>query len=160
LEPGVISEVPEDSYIGFFQSPVRWRQGNLAVCGCGKGPYYLLWRQLSAPRTLKSVQYYARELSEREVAELARLEGLLDDSESCQALHAAFTGQAFRLACLYCDTTECDGVQVIPDDWADVDFVRSYARACEEVAFDDPKRSVFDWYTHLGVCPDCQKIYR
>jgi len=62
-----------------------------------------------------------------------------------------------RLACLYCDTSECDGVAAIPPDWADVQQVQSFAAACEEVAADDQARSPFDWFTHLGVCPECQK---
>jgi hypothetical protein len=67
--------------------------------------------------------------------------------------------QEIRLGCLYCDTSECDGVDEIPLDWADVQFVQSYAATREEIAADDPKQSPFEWYTHLGVCPACQKIY-
>jgi len=64
-----------------------------------------------------------------------------------------------RLACLYCDTSECDGVSKIPNNWTDVQGVQSYAESREEIAADDPQRSPFEWYTHLGVCPACQKIY-
>lgn len=66
--------------------------------------------------------------------------------------------QEIRLGCRCCDTSECDGVDEIPPDWADVEFVQSYSASREEIAADDPKRSPFEWYTHLGVCPACQKI--
>jgi hypothetical protein len=65
-----------------------------------------------------------------------------------------------RLACLYCDTDQCDGVAEIPPDWSDVDEVQSYAASREEVPIDDPARSPMEWYTHLGVCPECRKIYQ
>ncbi len=26
-------------------------------------------------------------------------------------------------------------------------------------AIDDQSRSVMDWQTHLGICPDCKKFY-
>ena len=67
--------------------------------------------------------------------------------------------QEIRLACIYCDTSECDGINIVPTDWTDVQSVQSYAASCEEIMADDPKRSPFEWYTHLGVCPACQKIY-
>jgi hypothetical protein len=64
-----------------------------------------------------------------------------------------------RLACQYCDSSECDGVESIPPDWTDVFEVQSYAASCEEIPPDDKTRSPFEWYTHLGVCPECRKIY-
>ena len=64
-----------------------------------------------------------------------------------------------RLACQYCDTDECDGVTEIPGDWTDVQEVQCFAASREAIAYDDPTRSPFEWYTHLGVCPACQKIY-
>ena len=64
-----------------------------------------------------------------------------------------------RLACLYCDTDECDGVMAIPPDWADVEEVQSYAESVERIPVGDPTRSPLEWYTHLGVCPECRKDY-
>lgn len=64
-----------------------------------------------------------------------------------------------RLACQYCDTDECDGISEIPPDWADVQQVQSFAAASEPIPADDQTRSPFEWYTHLGTCPECQKIY-
>lgn len=65
-----------------------------------------------------------------------------------------------RLACLHCDTDECDGVMEIPLDWSDVFEVQSYEDACKPVALDDAVRSPFEWYTHLGVCPDCKLVIK
>ena len=64
-----------------------------------------------------------------------------------------------RLACLYCDRNDHDGIDRLPNDWIDIGKVQSYEEACRPVKFEDQTRSVLDWYTHLGVCPDCQAIY-
>ena len=64
-----------------------------------------------------------------------------------------------RLACLYCDTDESDGVADIPPDWSDVEEFQSLAASLEEIPMDHPTRSPTEWYTHLGVCPECRKIY-
>lgn len=64
-----------------------------------------------------------------------------------------------RLACLYCDTDECDGVAAIPPNWTEVEEVQSYAESLKEISADDSIRSPLEWYTHLGVCPECQKLY-
>ena len=64
-----------------------------------------------------------------------------------------------RLACLYCDTDECDGIDEIPANWHDVDEFQSYEESVKEVAPDDTQRSPTEWYTHLGICPECGDIY-
>ena len=61
-----------------------------------------------------------------------------------------------RLACGECDTEECDGVSQIPPSWKDVREVQSQDDSLTEVSADDKQRSLFDWYTHLGLCPTCQ----
>ncbi len=61
-----------------------------------------------------------------------------------------------RLACQYCDTDDGDGVSDIPPGWSDVQEVQSLAASREPVEAGDKSRSPFDWFTHLGVCPDCQ----
>ena len=61
-----------------------------------------------------------------------------------------------RLACLFCDRDEMDGVDEVPADWMDVDQVQSYESAMAEAEPDDADASV--WWTHVGVCPDCQEI--
>jgi len=63
-----------------------------------------------------------------------------------------------RLGCLYCDRTDFDGVDQLPTDWEDIDEVQSCEEAIREVPPDDKRRSVLDWETHLGVCPDCRQI--
>ncbi len=60
-----------------------------------------------------------------------------------------------RLACLFCDSSECDGVNEVPASWFAVDEVQSYEESIREVEPGNEK--VLDWYTHLGVCPDCQE---
>jgi len=64
-----------------------------------------------------------------------------------------------RLSCQYCDTQEADGVAEIPPGWTDVEEVQSYAASLEEIPPDDCIRSPLEWYTHLGTCPECRKIY-
>jgi hypothetical protein len=62
-----------------------------------------------------------------------------------------------RLACRFCDRDDYDGVAEVPRAWFDVFEVQSYAESIRPVEVDDPdpSRSVLDWYTHLGVCPEC-----
>ena len=61
-----------------------------------------------------------------------------------------------RLTCQYCDTDECDSVTEIPADWSDVEEVYRFAASGKTIAGDDETRSPLDWFTHIGVCPDCQ----
>jgi hypothetical protein len=61
-----------------------------------------------------------------------------------------------RLACLLCDAEECDGIDEVPADWQDVDEVQSYEDATSEKSLEGQPSSA--WWTHIGVCPDCQKI--
>lgn len=62
-----------------------------------------------------------------------------------------------RLACLECDTQEGDGILEIPATWKEVIEIQSLEAALAEVPADDKQRSVMEWYTHLGICPHCQK---
>ena len=62
-----------------------------------------------------------------------------------------------RLACHLCDRIDFDGIEVLPDDWTDIQEVQSLADSLRVVPLDDRKKSPFEWYTHLGTCPDCQK---
>ena len=64
--------------------------------------------------------------------------------------------EKIRLACRNCDTEECDGIEEIPADWVEVQFVQTLEASQQEVALNDDSRSVTEWYTHLGLCPDCQ----
>lgn len=60
-----------------------------------------------------------------------------------------------RLACLLCDRDDYDGIERVPSDWLDVDEVQSYEAAMDEADLTYP---TFGWWTHVGVCPECQQI--
>jgi hypothetical protein len=62
------------------------------------------------------------------------------------------------LACTECEREDFDGVDEIPSDWRDVHEVQSYEESCREVDPRDYKASVFEWYTHLGICPECYQV--
>ena len=62
-----------------------------------------------------------------------------------------------RLACEYCDTEECAHIEVIPIGWADIREIQFYGKSLEEIRADDKNRTMLEWFTHLGVCPECQK---
>ena len=62
-----------------------------------------------------------------------------------------------RLACSECDTDEGDEITSIPTTWKDVTEVQSLAESRKEVPAEDNTHSAFEWYTHLGICPQCQK---
>ncbi len=64
-----------------------------------------------------------------------------------------------RLGCQHCDRNDFDGVDKLPEDWDDICRVRSIKEALREVDPDDTTRSVFDWQTHLGVCPECKAFH-
>lgn len=64
-----------------------------------------------------------------------------------------------RLGCLYCDRNDFDGVDELPADWEDIGEVRSYGEASKPIAADDMTRSVLDWQTHLGTCPECRAMH-
>ena len=64
-----------------------------------------------------------------------------------------------RLGCQHCDRNDFDGVDKLPKDWDDICRVRSIKEALREVDPDDMTRSVFDWQTHLGVCPECKALH-
>ncbi len=66
--------------------------------------------------------------------------------------------EKIRLACCQCDTDSCDGVDEIPADWSDVQFVQSLEESQREVAAGDQTRSVTQWFTHLGICPECRDV--
>ncbi len=66
-----------------------------------------------------------------------------------------------RLGCNRCDASEDE----IPDlkpalnaGWTQIEEVQSYEDAIQEVDADDNTRSVFDWQTHLGMCPRCSTV--
>lgn len=62
-----------------------------------------------------------------------------------------------RLACMFCDREDFDGVSALPSDWFAVDEVQSYEKSIQEAELLCRDVSVLDWFTHLGVCPECQR---
>ncbi len=62
-----------------------------------------------------------------------------------------------RLACGECDRGDFDGVNKLPHDWIDISEFQSLEESLQEIDVDDHSRSPFEWYTHLGTCPECQK---
>jgi hypothetical protein len=60
-----------------------------------------------------------------------------------------------------CDRSDFDGItaaklqQAIDCGWQDVSEVQSYEESIREIPLDVGDPSIFDWWTHLGLCPDC-----
>ncbi len=70
--------------------------------------------------------------------------------------------RTIRLGCVACDRDDKDFINAEElevckaEGWTDITEQRSYAEASRIVEFGDPTMSVFDWETHLGICPDCK----
>jgi hypothetical protein len=70
--------------------------------------------------------------------------------------------KTIRLACMKCDRDDFDGItpeeleQAIENGWQDVSEEQTYEESIREVPFGCQDRSVFDWWTHLGLCPTCR----
>ncbi len=71
-----------------------------------------------------------------------------------------------RLACIQCDREDFDHItsqqlrQAIKNGWKEVERVQSYQQACrtyENTSQEPAGFSVFEWWTHLGCCPECAK---
>lgn len=62
----------------------------------------------------------------------------------------------YRLGYFHCDRTDYDGATELPADWTEITEIQSLEQALTPVDFTVPTRlSVFEWQTHLGVCPEC-----
>jgi hypothetical protein len=64
--------------------------------------------------------------------------------------------QTVRLACTDCDRQDHDGITreqllAVKRLWGNVRQVMNDDEACP---FREPTR---DWYTHLGLCPNCRR---
>ena len=59
-----------------------------------------------------------------------------------------------RLAFRFCDRDDFNGVETIPVTWFSVDETQSHEASLKEAAANE---DCFAWYTHLGVCPECQE---
>jgi hypothetical protein len=60
-----------------------------------------------------------------------------------------------RLACRFCDSDEFDFVEILPSDWFAVEEVQSFEASVQQITRTVDDRSVIDWFTHLGICPEC-----
>ena len=60
-----------------------------------------------------------------------------------------------RLACRFCDRDDCDFINDLPADWCSVEEVQDYEASLREALPSMPEVRIFEWFTHLGVCPDC-----
>jgi protein subunit release factor A len=71
-----------------------------------------------------------------------------------------------RLACMFCDEGRYDCItperleELKQQGWKDIEEVQSYEDSIreftiEEVDASGNEKSVLDWYTHCGVCPEC-----
>jgi len=63
-----------------------------------------------------------------------------------------------RLACASCDREDDDGVWRLPKDWIGIQKWQTLSdslRCVEEV---NSQQNLFEWYTHMGYCPECQEL--
>lgn len=72
--------------------------------------------------------------------------------------------RTYRLGCCRCYRDDFDNLtraefrRAIASGWRDVSREQTYAQACktyDNPADEPPGYSVLDWWTHLGMCPDC-----
>ncbi|REJ74279.1 MAG: hypothetical protein DWQ45_06000 [Planctomycetota bacterium] len=149
FEPGIVCEVDESIY-AHFHSTSFWKNDIAFASGARFGPLRLFWRNGDA--------YFGRELTPAETLRFIQLNLGDNIQEARSRITCRDTGR-IRLACIHCDTGDYDGVNEIPADWVDVDEFQSYEQSLDEVTPDDPTRSPTEWYTHLGVCPECQRTH-
>ena len=62
-----------------------------------------------------------------------------------------------RLACVGCDRDDYDGVWRLPKDWIGISKEQTLGQSMAEVRPCDTSKSVLDWHTHMGYCPECQE---
>ncbi len=115
------------------------------------------WHWRDWPRAGGGVEY------QREVA-LWRLSLLPDDTWIDPALERRVNSCVhppgpIRLACAECDRDDMDGIHRLPPDWTNITFVQSLAASRKVAPASDANgQSPFEWYTHLGLCPACQRV--
>lgn len=74
-----------------------------------------------------------------------RTEKLRQQREQPKTTRTVVMGGTIRLGCLACDRTDFDGIAEMPADWTDIQDVTGSS-----------EESVFNWETHIGICPECQ----
>ena len=56
--------------------------------------------------------------------------------------------ETLRLACLYCDREDFDGTRLTP--------LELTALGWKEIDHSQPSAGMdYDWFNHIGVCPEC-----
>ncbi|MDA7979494.1 MAG: hypothetical protein MPJ50_12080 [Pirellulales bacterium] len=146
FEAGVVCEVSQEIYSHSLALPL-WTNGSAFACGGDGSPVRLFWRSRST--------CFGRELTPAEARRFVQL----SQSNGCSDRPSQYERHGagrIRLACVHCDTDAWDGIDRIPADWTDVDEFQSYEQSLEEVTPEVTTRSPTEWYTHLGVCPECQ----
>jgi hypothetical protein len=63
--------------------------------------------------------------------------------------------EKYRLGCVHCDRDDGDFITQLPEDWFFIEKVSRRKTVFLPEKTVDRGESVFDWQTHLGVCPDC-----
>lgn len=58
----------------------------------------------------------------------------------------------YRLACSNCDRDDHIRLAKLPEGWQGIIEVETYKRAIRENVED-----IGRWWTHIGLCPDCQQ---
>jgi hypothetical protein len=83
----------------------------------------------------------------------------------CPACRNRVPRGRIRLACMGCDRNDYDEItpeqlaKAIQDGWQDVSEEHTFEESCQvyELGQTPLGRSIMDWWTHLGWCPDCAK---
>lgn len=94
-----------------------------------------------------------------------------DFTEEYRDKNKGWPASWIKLGCFNCDDESLNGIseaeleQAIAAGWTEIEYEQSYENSmlCEEsynaLGFDHGKHratfSVLDWWTHLGLCPDC-----
>lgn len=76
-----------------------------------------------------------------------------------------YTELVVRLACSECDRDDYDFISEEALEalvgWEDIVEIQSYENSIKTYEYNDPcmpeNYSVLDWYTHIGLCPDCSE---
>lgn len=67
----------------------------------------------------------------------------------------------FRVACWDCFRNDFDGAKSLPKDWSGIERRQSLRESMAVYEHGDPDMpkgySCMEWWTHIGLCPDCSK---
>ena len=72
-----------------------------------------------------------------------------------------------RLSCMECDRQDFDGIDAATlkkckrAGWEDISREQTYEQSIKTYNDDEevpPYYSALDWFTHLGICPECKEL--